>query len=231
MADQTQETPLVQLNSIEEKLGRGAEALTEAEKAIVLGLIAGKRAELLAQAVVEPTAPETALSPEKQTLNALKVTFDETATKLQHGLSWENIQASLEQDQEAIIILGDLIARGGRPTVTADENGEIMWDEACSNVPLEDFKGIPMNNLAYDAAGQAKALKECGCRGNAVDSASHIHSRVKLTSKVRVEKLIAAGLVKDTSSFPWLATPDAERGNKNDRYAGRAWYGSHGRVD
>ena len=65
-------------------------------------------------------------SPEElQTLAALKSIFDETAGLLAHGISWETIEASLAADKEAIVILGDLIARGGKPTVTMEADGEI----------------------------------------------------------------------------------------------------------
>ena len=183
-----------------------------------------------AQLPITPESPKAKLSPEKQTLITLKATFDETAPKLRHGLSWETVQASLEADQEAVQILGDLIARGGKPTVTEDENGQIMWDESVADVPLDDFKGIPMNSLAYDETAEKKVPKGWNCRGNAVAVAARIHSRVQLTSKARAEKLVAAGLVKDNQSFPWLHTPEAERGNMNDQYAGRAWYGYPGYV-
>ncbi|MEK9159732.1 MAG: hypothetical protein AAB383_03300 [Patescibacteria group bacterium] len=166
---------------------------------------------------------------QEKTLAKLRFIFSETVRKFNTGIRWKVAQASLEADPEAIIILGDLIARGTLPIVTMEEDEEIEWSESVSDVPWEDFKGIPMSGLAYDKVGQAKAIKDGFlCFGNALDSAKRIHPRVKLTSRETSKELAWAGLVRDNEIFPWLYSPK-RRGNKNDLYTG-AFYGAGGQV-
>lgn len=202
-----------------------AEALLS-DPATKVGALPSKVVELSRGTLKERIHQAAEFSPEeRQTVATLETKFNQTAVLLGHGLSWETVRNSLARDKESIGILGNLIARGGQPTVTADENGEIIWSESVDNVPLADFKGIPMSKLAYDEIGEVKAIKMWDCRGNAVDAARRIHPRVKLTSPAESKRLLLAGLIQDSQSFPWLDSMDFERGNKGWEYGGFAWFG------
>src|SRR3989338_3995131 len=109
MATGTTETRLVNISEAETALAApAAQAALGESLAFIRGLVTEERARIEAQVDINP---------EQQTLTTLKTTFDQTAPKLRHGLSWETAQATLEADQEADQILGDLLSRGGRHTV------------------------------------------------------------------------------------------------------------------
>ena len=218
-----------ELKALAEKLKPKTPKLDDADLDLLRNLVDERRSKI-ALSAFKVLGFKLEFDPES-VLATLESNFSKTAHKLKHGITWESVRASVRNDIKAIAILGALIERGGKPTVTAEENGRIQFDEACRNVPTEDFHGISMRGLAYDAEGQAKYNLLGICRGNAIDVAKSIHPRVTLTSRERAKKLIAAGLVTDRQAHAWLFTPDQDRGNSNDASGGLAWRASNGIVE
>lgn len=165
------------------------------------------------------------LSPEhKKTLKTLKANFDANP-ELHNGVTWADAEKALGKSPESLTKLARLIARGGGPTVTGEENGEIMFDEVSA-----DCAGT--KNIVYDKEAQ-DLVTQGGetCNGNAVDIAAELG--VKPMARKRYEAL--RGKVKglDENTWSWLLTDEAtrKRGVALNGYYGNVYVSNAGNHD
>lgn len=148
---------------------------------------------------------------ELTTLNTLKANYDKSP-QLHNGVTWEDAEKVLTKSPESVAKLAKLIARGGEPTVTGEENGEIMFDEVSA-----DCAGP--KNIVYDKAAQEGIT----CNGNAVDIAAELGVKPIAPKRYKALKGKVEGL--DVNTWSWVLTDEATRKR------GFALDGSFGIVD
>lgn len=148
-----------------------------------------------------------------KTLKTLKTNFDANP-EFHNGVTWEDAEAALQKSPESVAKLTKLIARGGEPTVTGEENGEIMFDEV--SVDCAGPKNIVYDKAAQDLVAQRGET----CNGNAVDIAAEMGA--KPIARNRYEALKGKVRNLDYNTHSWVLTDEAIRksGNALSGYAG-----------
>ncbi len=144
------------------------------------------------------------LSPEqrKELLGTLKARFEKNMNR-HKGLQWDEVQAKLEANTEALWSLNEMERTGGEPDVVAhDKNtGEYIFYD-CSAESPKDRRSLCYDREALDSRKENKP------KGNAIDMAAAMG--IELLTEEQYRGLQKLGNF-DTKTSSWVKTPSAVR--------------------
>ncbi len=144
------------------------------------------------------------LSPEqrKELLGTLKARFEKNMNR-HKGLQWDEVQAKLEANTEALWSLNEMERTGGEPDVVAhDKNtGEYIFYD-CSAESPKDRRSLCYDREALDSRKENKP------KGNAMDMAAAMG--IELLTEEQYRGLQKLGNF-DTKTSSWVKTPSAVR--------------------